>query len=57
MLANFSDREQTISGARLRQLGLRRTVTDLLAGQVVLAAQSLEMAPCQFMVLAGSRGG
>ena len=56
MLANFSDREQSISGARLRQLGLRRTVTDLMAGQVVLAAQSLELAPCQFMVLAGSRG-
>jgi amylosucrase len=57
MLANFSDSEQSISGARLRQLGLRRTVTDLMAGQVVLAARSLEMAPCQFMVLSGSRGG
>jgi amylosucrase/maltose alpha-D-glucosyltransferase/alpha-amylase len=53
MLANFSDFPTEISGTRLRQLGLRRTLTDLMTGQVITASQTLEMEGCRFMVLVG----
>lgn len=53
MLANFTEDEQAISGAKLRQLGLRGTLTDLLAGQMLTATQTLDMQPYQFMVLVG----
>ena len=53
MLANFTESPQQISGAKLRQLGLRRTFTDLFAGQLLSATQALDMAPYQFMVLVG----
>ena len=55
VLANFSEELQEVSGTRLRQLGLRRTFTDLVAGRVITAAESLMMEPYQFMVLVGAR--
>jgi amylosucrase/maltose alpha-D-glucosyltransferase/alpha-amylase len=52
VLANFGDTEQPIEGRRLRQLGLRKTVVDLVAGRTIVAAQSLSLEPYDFMVLA-----
>lgn len=56
VLANFAESEQPIAATRLRQLGLRRTFTDIIAGKNVTAAATLLMEPCQFMVLVGARG-
>lgn len=53
VLANFCDSPVEISGTRLRQLGLRRTLTDLMTGQVITATDSLQMEGCRFMVLVG----
>lgn len=53
ILANFSEHPQELSGRHLRQLGLRRTLTDLLTGQVITASQTLQMEGCRFMVLVG----
>ena len=53
VLAHFSDSEVELSGTRLRQLGLRRTLTDLITGQVITASESLQMEGCRFMVLVG----
>ncbi len=50
-LANFSDRPQTIPARRLRQLGLKKVLTDIIAGQTVIAAKQLPLEPLQFMVL------
>ncbi len=55
VLANFSELEQEISAKRLRLLGLRRTITDIVAGRTVIATQTLKMAPYQMMVLVGVR--
>jgi len=57
VLASFTDRPQIIEGRRLRLLGLRRTVVDLVAGRTIVAAHALELEPYDFMVLARpSRG-
>ncbi len=50
-LANFSDRQQSVPASRLRQLGLKKVLTDIIAGQTVIAARSLELEAHQFMVL------
>ncbi|MDF1860901.1 MAG: alpha-amylase family glycosyl hydrolase [Verrucomicrobiales bacterium] len=50
-LANFSDQDQSVPASRLRQLGLKKVLTDIIAGQTVIAAKSLELEPHQFMVL------
>lgn len=55
VLANFAESEQSIAATRLRQLGLRKTFTDIVAGQMITATQTLTMEPCQFMVLVGAR--
>lgn len=55
VLANFTERRQELSATRLRQLGLRRILTDLLAGQLVTASESLTLEPYQMVVLAGAR--
>lgn len=55
ILANFSDKEQNIAGNRLRQLGLSKTVTDVIAGKTIIAAQNLAIEPYQFMMLIGVR--
>jgi amylosucrase len=55
VLANFSDLTTEIPGTRLRHLGLRRTLTDLMTGQTLVASQALVMEGCRFMVLVGRR--
>jgi len=52
VLANFSATPQPIEGRRLRMLGLRKSVVDLVAGRTIVAAHSLEMEPYDFMILA-----
>ncbi|GAB6042038.1 amylosucrase [Endothiovibrio diazotrophicus] len=55
VLANFSEHRQVISARRLRLFGLRKTLTDLVAGKIIIATQQLELEPYQFMVLLVSR--
>ena len=55
VLANFSEREQRVEGRRLRMLGLRKLVVDMVAGKTVTAMQELTMEPYQFMILARPR--
>ncbi|MFP4499504.1 MAG: amylosucrase [Candidatus Hydrogenedentota bacterium] len=54
-LANFSEHAQPIEARRLRQLGLRRTMIDLVSGRTTVAARELTLEPYQFMVLGFSR--
>ena len=51
MLANFSEHEQPLEARRLRQMGVRETVIDLVAGPAITATKQLLMEPYQFMVL------
>ena len=55
VLGNFSDADQTLSGTRLRQLGMRKTFTDIIAGKTVTATHQLVLEPYQFSVLVGVR--
>lgn len=50
-LANFNDHPSDVSAARLRQLGLRKTFTDLIAGQSIVATERLVLEPLQFMAI------
>ena len=50
-LANFSEHPQDVSATRLRQLGMRKTFTDLVAGQSIVATQVLHLEPLQFAAL------
>ena len=50
-LANFSEVRQTVSGSRLRQLGMRKAFTDLMSGKSLIAMETLTMEPYQFMIL------
>jgi amylosucrase/maltose alpha-D-glucosyltransferase/alpha-amylase len=52
VLANFAEHEQRLEGRRLRLLGLRKTVVDMVSGQFITATDELLMEPYQFMVLA-----
>jgi amylosucrase/maltose alpha-D-glucosyltransferase/alpha-amylase len=51
VLANFSERIQTLEARRLRLLGLRKTVTDILAGRTINAVHELRLEPYQLMIL------
>lgn len=51
VLANFSDHEQQIEARRLRQLGLRKTMVDMVSGKTIIATRELNMEPYQFMAL------
>lgn len=51
VLANFTEEEQVISARRLRTLGLRKTVTDIVAGRTIVATQQMTMDPYQLVVL------
>lgn len=51
VLANFSDSAQTIEARRLRMLGMRKTVVDLMAGRTITAAHELVLEPYEFLVL------
>ncbi|MBI1354595.1 MAG: amylosucrase [Acidobacteria bacterium] len=52
VLANFSEKPQTLDARRLRLIGLRKTMVDLVAGRAITATQELAMEPYQLMVLA-----
>ena len=52
VLANFSEKEQRLEARRLRQMGMRKTMVDLYAGQTITATRELTMEPYQLMVLA-----
>jgi amylosucrase/maltose alpha-D-glucosyltransferase/alpha-amylase len=56
VLANFSEHPQPMEGRRLRLLGLRKSVVDLVAGRTILAAQELVLEPYAFVVLARPAG-
>ena len=56
VLANFTESVQFIPAQRLRQLGLRRSLTDLVAGQLVIATEQLQLEPYQILVLLAARG-
>ncbi len=51
VLANFSEHEQPLEARKLRQMGLRKTVIDLVAGRAITATKELLMEPYQLMVL------
>ena len=59
VLANFTEEEQRVEARRLRQMGMRKTVSDLFAGRSITATRELTLEPYQVMVLrrvAPSRG-
>jgi len=55
VLANFSEKEQTLSARRLRLLGLRKTLTDIANGRIIIAAQELSLEPYQLVILLAAR--
>lgn len=55
VLANFSETTQHLEARRLRLLGLRKTVVDLVAGRTITAAHELTVEPYAFMVLSRLR--
>ena len=52
--ANFSEQEQRVDARRLRLLGVRRTMVDMVAGRAVTATRELMLEPYQMMALARS---
>jgi len=52
VLANFSNSSQDLDGRRLRLLGLRKSIVDLVAGRTIVATHALTLDPYDFMVLA-----
>ena len=54
VLANFSEASQVIPAKRLRTLGLRKTVTDIVNGRIIVAAEQLMLEPYQFVILLAS---
>ncbi len=52
VMANFSNKEQAIEAWRLRQLGLRKTMVDLVSGKMVVAARELVLEPYDFCIWA-----
>jgi amylosucrase len=53
VLANFSEHTLTLEAKRLRMLGLRKMLTDIVGGQSINAVRELQMEPYQFMILVG----
>ena len=50
-LANFSEQAQDLPATRLRQLGMRKTFTDIIAGKSIVATQKLSLESLQFAAL------
>jgi len=50
-VANFSEEHQDLPATRLRQLGMRKTFTDIVAGKSIVATQKLTLEPLQFAAL------
>ncbi len=55
VLASFSEREQKLEARRLRGLGLRKTIVDLVSGRTITAMQELRLEAYQLLVLARAR--
>ncbi len=51
VLANLSEKPQSVDARKLRLLGLRKTMVDLVRGRAITATQELEVEPYQLMVL------
>ena len=51
VLANFSEEGQSVEARRLRQLGLRKSVLDLVTGRNLMATRELVLEPYQLVVL------
>jgi amylosucrase/maltose alpha-D-glucosyltransferase/alpha-amylase len=51
VVANFSEHTQRLEARRLRQMGMRKTMIDLVAGRPIIATQELVLVPYQFAVL------
>ena len=51
VLGNFSEDAQRLEARRLRLMGMRKTMVDLLAGRTITAAQELVLEPYDFVVL------
>lgn len=51
ILANFSDRQETIAGKQLRWLGMRKILTDLVSGRTISAVKELILEPYQLLIL------
>lgn len=56
VLANFTEREQSLEARRLRQMGMRKTAVDLYAGRTFTATRELVLEPYQLMVLSRVEG-
>ena len=50
-LANFNDYPEEIPATRLRQLGLRKTFTDIIEGKPIVATEKLVLEPLQFVAI------
>lgn len=50
-LANFSDQPQTLQARRLRQLGFKKALVDIVSGQSFIASHTLDLEPLQFVAL------
>lgn len=57
VLANFTERQQAVAGNRLRLLGLRKTLTDIVSGKTVRATEQLLLEPYQLLVVVGAVSG
>ncbi|MEG3638215.1 amylosucrase [Magnetococcus sp. PR-3] len=55
VLANFSEKPQKIDASRLRQLGLKKTFTDLVSGHFIVATSELMLEPYQIVILMVAR--
>jgi amylosucrase/maltose alpha-D-glucosyltransferase/alpha-amylase len=55
VLANFSEKPQSLEARRLRMMGMRKTMIDLFAGRTVTATQELSLDPYQLQVLSRVR--
>ncbi len=55
-LGNFSDRPQEIPVPRLRQLGMKKMLVDIISGQSVIIEDALPMEPLQFRILLAQGG-
>lgn len=51
VVANFSEHPQEVEARLLRQLGLRRTMVDIVSGRSIVAANTLVLEPYQFAAL------
>ena len=51
VLANFSDRQQTITGKQLRWLGMGKILTDIVSGKTISAVKELILEPYQLLIL------